>query len=93
MSQGVADCRVVLFLPREYDVVDGKGGCVDVDLDPCLLVAIGMLSVPVEPRGTFCRSRDAVGLLMLMQIFLEVAKNVSRHIYCSSAESQLWNFR
>ena len=42
------DCRVVL-LPRE-NVVDRNGGYVELDLNPCLPVAIGTL-VPQSNAG------------------------------------------
>lgn len=36
------------FLLREY-VVDVRGGHVEIDLDPCLPVAIGVFIAPAEP--------------------------------------------
>ena len=50
-----ADRRVVLLLPREY-VVDGRGGYVEVDLDPCLPVAIGTVDLPLNRREAFAIS-------------------------------------
>lgn len=44
-------------------------------------------------RGTFFHRRyDAVDLLILMQMFLGVARNALRRIRCSSAEPQIWDF-
>ena len=47
-----ADCRVVLLLPHEY-AVDARGGYVQVGLDLCLLIAIGMLVLPLNRGGGF----------------------------------------
>ena len=49
-----ADCRVVLLPPREY-VVDGRGGYVEVDLDPCLPVAIDLIALPSDHGGAFAK--------------------------------------
>ena len=73
MNQVVANCRNVLFLPRDYDVqigadfqvvlllpreyvVDGIGGYVEVGLDPCLLVAIDLIVLPLDrlPKSLRC---------------------------------------
>ena len=47
-----ADCRVVLLLPREY-VADGRDGYVEVDLDPCLPIAIDLIVLPSNHQGIF----------------------------------------
>ena len=66
MNQVVADCRDVQFLPRDYDVpfgadcqvvlfVDGRAGYVEVDLDPCLSVAIGLIVLLSKHGGGFAK--------------------------------------
>ena len=45
MSSLVPTVEFVLLLPRVY-VVDGSGGYVEVDLDPCLPVAIDLIVLP-----------------------------------------------
>ena len=67
----VADCRDVLFLPRDYDiqfgadcrvvllpreyVVDGRGGCVEVDLDSGLPIAIDLIVLPLKHGRAFAK--------------------------------------
>ena len=49
-----ADCRVVLLLPREY-VADGRDGYVEVDLDPCLPIAIDLIVLPLKHGRAFAK--------------------------------------
>ena len=54
MSSLVPTVEFVLLLPRVY-VVDGSGGYVEVDLDPCLPVAIDLIVLPLNKGGVFAK--------------------------------------
>ena len=49
-----AHCWVVLLLPREF-VVDGRDGYVEVDLDPCLPAAIGLIVLLLNHGRAFAK--------------------------------------
>lgn len=70
LNQAAADSRVVRFPPHGYVVlVDGRGGLVEGDLDPYLAVTIGVLVLPVKPRGSLCA---VATLLMMMSSMLQI---------------------
>ena len=89
MSSLVPIVEFVLLLLREY-VVDGSGGYVEVDLDPCLAVAIDLIVLPLNKEGGVCQSRYVVSADVLMQTFLDLCCEerravVLRRIYSSAA--------
>ena len=48
-----ADNQDVFVLPRKYVVYDGRGGHVEMDLDPFLSFAIGMIVTPSNRGRSF----------------------------------------
>ena len=71
MNHVIADCRYVLFLPRDHDVrfgadcwvvllpreyaVDRRDGYVEVDLDPCLPAAIDLIVLLLNHGRAFAK--------------------------------------
>lgn len=47
VNQVATDSGVVLLLPLECYVVDGRGICADVELDPCFPATIGVLIISI----------------------------------------------